>query len=49
MVAVLGLLVADVAGALRGELFQDWFLWAVFGVGAVLFVTSALCDALALA
>src|SRR3954469_19052504 len=36
MVAVLGLLVADVAGALQGELFQDWFLWAVFGVGAVL-------------
>jgi two-component system cell cycle response regulator len=36
MVAVLALLVADVAGGLHAGWFQDWFLWTVFGVGALL-------------
>jgi hypothetical protein len=35
MVAVLTLLVADVAGALNADWFHDWFLWTVFGVGGL--------------
>jgi two-component system, cell cycle response regulator len=36
MLAVLGLLVADVAGGLDADWFHDWFLWAVFAVGGLL-------------
>jgi two-component system, cell cycle response regulator len=42
MAAVLALLVLDVTGALKAEWFVDWYLWAVFAVGAVLCAVRAI-------
>jgi diguanylate cyclase (GGDEF)-like protein len=36
MVAVLGMLAVDVAGGFHGGFLDDWYLWVVFAVGAVL-------------
>jgi two-component system cell cycle response regulator len=36
MAAVLALLVLDVTGALNADWFVDWYLWAVFALGAVI-------------
>jgi two-component system, cell cycle response regulator len=36
MVAVLVLLVVDASGGFNGTWAADWYLWAVFGVGAIL-------------
>jgi two-component system cell cycle response regulator len=41
MVAVLGLLVADVAGRFDGTWLASWYLWSVFAVGAVLCAVRA--------
>jgi two-component system, cell cycle response regulator len=41
MVAVLALLVVDASGSFDGTWAADWYLWAVFGVGAVLCAVRA--------
>jgi two-component system, cell cycle response regulator len=41
MVAVLGLLVVDVTEWVEGTLLEDWYLWSVFAVGAVLCAVRA--------
>jgi hypothetical protein len=41
MVAVLGLLVVDVTGWVESTLLEDWYLWSVFAVGAVLCAARA--------
>jgi diguanylate cyclase (GGDEF)-like protein len=41
MVAVLGLLVLGVTGVVRAQWFQDWWLWTVFGIGALLCAVRA--------
>ena len=42
MAALLALLVVDVAGIVTADWFVDWYLWAVFAVGAVLCALRAI-------
>jgi diguanylate cyclase (GGDEF)-like protein len=42
MTVVLALLVIDVTGAFTADWFVDWYLWAVFAVGAVLCAVRAI-------
>jgi two-component system cell cycle response regulator len=42
MAAVLALLVVDVTGGLSAEWFVDWYLWAVFALGAVICAVRAI-------